>query len=77
MLAADGTPPSGSHIMQPTLGLYLLEATNDDPTADWEPIPTQLDGSEITKEYLQWAEDTGQTNLLTHAAETNHQCHPG
>lgn len=77
MLAADGTPPSGAHIMQPTLGLYLLEATNNDPTADWEPVPTQPDGSEITKEYLQWAEDTGQTNLLTHAAETNHQCHPG
>ncbi|OAV60335.1 transcriptional regulator [Enteractinococcus helveticum] len=77
MLAADGTPPSGAHIMQPTLGLYLLEATNNDPTADWEPVPTQPDGSEITKEYLQWAEDTGQTNLLTHAAETNHQCNPG
>ncbi len=77
MLAADGTPPSGAHIMQPTLGLYLLEAVNDDPTADWEPVPTQPDGSEITKEYLMWAEDTGQTNLLTHAAETNHQCHPG
>lgn len=77
MLAADGTPPSGAHIMQPTLGLYLLEATNNDPSADWEPVPTQPDGSEINKEFLQWAEDTGQTNLLTHAAETNHQCHPG
>ena len=77
MLSADGTPPSGAHIMQPTLGLYLLDATDNDPTANWEPVPTQPDGSEITKEYLQWAEDTGQTTLLDHAAETNHQCHPG
>lgn len=77
LLAEDGTPPSGAHVMQPYLGLYLMQAENGDPTADWEPVPTQPDGSEITKEYLMWAEDTGQTNLLTHAAETNHQCHPG
>jgi len=77
MLAADGTPPSGAHIMQPTLGLYLLDATDNDPTANWEPVPTQPDGSEITKEYLMWAEDAGQTTLLDHAAKTNHQCHPG
>lgn len=76
LLAADGTPPTGAHIMPP-LGLYLVDATDDDPTAGWEPVPTQPDGSEITEEYLMWAEDTGQTNLLTHAAETNHQCHPG
>jgi len=76
MLAADGTPPTGAHLMPP-LGLYLLEADSDDPTSDWEPVPTQPDGSPITEEYLMWAEDTGQTNLLTHAAETNHQCHPG
>lgn len=77
LLAEDGTPPSGAHVMQPYLGLYLMQAENGDPTADWEPVPTQPDGSEITKEYLMWAEDTGQTNLLTHAAKTNHQCHPG
>ncbi|GAA4110884.1 LCP family protein [Enteractinococcus coprophilus] len=77
MLSADGTPPSGAHIMQPTLGLYLLDATDNDPTANWEPVPTQPDGSEITKEYLMWAEDAGQTTLLDHAAKTNHQCHPG
>jgi LCP family protein required for cell wall assembly len=76
MLAADGTPPTGAHIMPP-VGLYMLDANDNDPTADWDPVPTQPDGSEITEEYLMWAEDTGQTSLLTHAAETNHQCHPG
>lgn len=77
LLAADGTPPTGAHVMQPHLGMYLLEAENNDPAANWDPVPTQPDGSEISEEYLMWAEDTGQTNLLTHAAETNHQCHPG
>ena len=76
MLAADGTPPTGAHIMPP-VGLYMLDANDNDPTANWDPVPTQPDGSEITEEYLMWAEDTGQTSLLTHAAETNHQCHPG
>lgn len=77
MLAEDGTPPTGGHIMQPALGLYLLQTTQQDSTDNWEPVPTQEDGSEITEDYLMWAEDTGQTNLLTRAAETNHQCHPG
>lgn len=75
MLAEDGTPPS-AHLLQPTLGMYLAE-TEQDPSAGWEPVPTQPDGSEITEEYLMWAEDTGQENLLSKAAETNHQCHPG
>lgn len=77
ILSEDGTPPSGAHLMQPTVGMYLAQADNDDPTADWEPVPTQPDGSEITEEYLMWAEDTGQENLLSEAAETNYQCHPG
>ena len=77
MLASDGTPPTGAFIMQPTLGLYLHQGGQNDPTADWEPVPTQPDGSKITKEYLMWAEDAGRTALLEHAAETNHQCHPG
>ena len=76
LLAADGTPPTGAHVMPP-VGMYLLDADTDDPTADWDPVPTQPDGSEITEEYLMRAEDAGQTSLLTHAAETNHQCHPG
>lgn len=77
MVAEDGTPTSGAHLMQPTLGLYLPQAKADDPTANWDPEPTQADGSEITEEYLMWAEDTGQEHLLSEAAETNHQCHPG
>lgn len=76
LLAADGTPPTGAHRMPP-VGMYLLDATSDDPTSEWEPVPTQPDGSEITEEYLMWAEINGQTNVLIHAAETNHQCHPG
>lgn len=31
----------------------------------------------LTPEYLQWAEDTGQTGLLEQAAATNHLCAPG
>lgn len=77
VLTEDGTPPASAQLMQPTLGMYLAQADNDDPAADWEPVPTQPDGSEITEEYLMWAEDTGQTNLLSEAAETNFQCHPG
>ena len=61
----------------PPVGMYLLDGNNDDPTSQWEPVPTQPDGSEITEEYLMWAEINGQTNALSHAAETNHQCHPG
>lgn len=77
ILSEDGTPPSGAHLMQPTLGMYLAQAENSDPASNWEPVPTQPDGSEITEEYLMWAEDTGQERLLSEAAETNHQCHPG
>lgn len=77
ILSEDGTPPSGAHLMQPTIGMYFAQADTDDPTANWDPVPTQPDGSEITEEYLMWAEDTGQENLLSDAAETNHQCHPG
>ena len=77
MLTEDGTPPSGAHLMQPTIGMYFAQADSDDPTAGWDPVPTQPDGSEISEEYLMWAEDTGQENLLSDAAETNHQCHPG
>ena len=76
MLAEDGTPPTGAHLMPP-LGLYVLQTERTDLTGDWAPVPTQPDGSPITEQWLQWAEDTGQTNLLSHAAETNHQCHPG
>ena len=75
LLTDDGTPVSGAYLMQPTLGLYLARSTSD-PEADWEPIPTQPDGSQITKEYLMQAEDTGQEDLLSEAAETNYQCHP-
>lgn len=76
LLAADGTPPAGAHLMPP-VGMYLVDADSDDPTANWDPVPTQPDGSEITEEYLMRAEDAGRTDLLTQAAETNHQCRPG
>lgn len=76
LLAADGTPPAGAHLMPP-VGMYLVDADTDDPTANWDPVPTQPDGSEITEEYLMRAEDAGRTDLLTQAAETNHQCRPG
>lgn len=79
MLADDGTPPAGAYLLQPTLGLYLFhtDSADNDPAATWEPVPTQPDGSELTPEYLMWAEDTGQLQLLNEAAKTNHQCHPG
>lgn len=76
LLAADGTPPAGAHLMPP-VGMYLVDADSDDPTANWDPVPTQPDGNEITEEYLMRAEDAGRTDLLTQAAETNHQCRPG
>lgn len=76
LLAADGTPPAGAHLMPP-VGMYLVDADTDDPTANWDPVPTQPDGNEITEEYLMRAEDAGRTDLLTQAAETNHQCRPG
>ncbi|MDN6489614.1 MAG: LCP family protein, partial [Yaniella sp.] len=47
ILSEDGTAPSGAHLMQPTIGMYFAQADNDEPTANWEPVPTQPDGSEI------------------------------
>src|SRR5699024_12687893 len=73
LLTDDGTPVSGAYLVQPTLGLDMAGSTSDSE-ADWEPVPTQPDGSQITKEYLMQAEDTGQEDLLSDAAETNYQC---
>lgn len=52
-------------------------ATPGSPQSEWPAPPTQPDGSPLTPEYLQWAEDTGQTGLLEQAAATNHLCAPG
>lgn len=52
-------------------------ATPGTPQSEWPAPPTQPDGSPITPEYLQWAEDTGQVGLLEQAAATNHLCAPG
>lgn len=51
-------------------------AASQDP-ADWPEPPTQADGTEITEEYLMWAEDTYQEALLEDASSTNQYCHPG
>src|SRR5699024_12743090 len=34
ILSEDGTPPSGAHLMQPTIGMYFAQADTDDPTAN-------------------------------------------
>ncbi|XKH55001.1 LCP family protein [Citricoccus nitrophenolicus] len=86
MLAEDGTPIAAGTSPAPLLFVNATASlvasasqdagTSDDP-ADWPAPPTQPDGSEITQEYLQHLEDTGQTGLLEDAASTNHLCAAG
>lgn len=82
---AETSQAAGSHGPQALPLLTVMaavpasspSATPGSPQSDWPPPPTQPDGSPITPEYLQWAEDTGQTGLLEQAAATNHLCAAG
>lgn len=50
----------------------------DEPNIEEDvPEPTQPDGSELTAEYLQQAQDAGETRILEEAAQGNYECTPG
>ncbi|WP_010524683.1 LCP family protein [Nesterenkonia sp. F] len=77
-LSADGPSP-----WQPTLGTVVAAASEDEPSGGAEvpgeeegELPTQPDGSPLTREYLIEAQDAGQTAILEQAASTNYECTP-
>lgn len=77
-LSAGGPPP-----WQPTLGTVVADPAEDEPSGGAEvpgeeegELPTQPDGSPLTREYLIEAQEAGETAILEQAASTNYECTP-
>ncbi|MDO5492550.1 MAG: hypothetical protein Q4F53_02915, partial [Nesterenkonia sp.] len=50
---------------------------DDEPNIEEEvPEPTQPDGTALTAEFLQQAQDAGETRILEEAAQGNYECSP-
>ncbi|GAA3284941.1 LCP family protein [Nesterenkonia halobia] len=75
---ASGGPPPG----HPTLAAMVAAPAEGDSSAgadgsdEEDELPTQPDGSPLTREYLIEAQDAGQTAILEEAASTNDECTP-
>ncbi|GAB3179226.1 hypothetical protein GCM10027060_06550 [Nesterenkonia halophila] len=75
---ASGGPSPG----HPTLATMVAASAEGGSSAGAEDsgeedeLPTQPDGSPLTREYLIEAQDAGQTAILEEAASTNDECSP-
>lgn len=77
-----GGASGGASPGHPTLATLVAAPAEGDSSAGTEDsgeedeLPTQPDGSPLTREYLIEAQDAGQTAILEEAASTNDECTP-
>lgn len=78
-LPASSLPVSRLAPAVPAASLESRDApAEDEPNIEEDvPEPTQPDGSALTAQYLQQAQDAGETRILEEAAQGNYDCTPG